>query len=93
MALKPQTYLNLLYLLLSFPQGMINFIITASALAVSLLGVILLISTLHLGNGLAWISGGLAVRMLGNTQEPLPGRLLPDPGWPKIDPHPQQAPA
>jgi hypothetical protein len=127
---NPVTWKGLLFLLLKFPLGILNFSITASALALAvvfmaapfiyravpmqvwltwnrvleinslpaalaacLLGVILLFSTLHLGNGLAWVSGRLAVWMLGNTQEPLPGPLQPDKGWPKIDPNLPQPPA
>jgi hypothetical protein len=55
----------------------------------SLLGVILLVSILHLENDLAWISGRLAEYLLGKMQEP----LLLYPGWPKIDPNPPQPPA
>ena len=117
---NPVTWKGLLYLLVKFPLGVINFTVTASALAISgvlliapllyrlvplqiwftwertwqidtlpealvacVIGAILMISTFHLTNGLAWVSGQFARWMLGNRQEPLPGPVPPDEGWPK----------
>jgi Putative sensor len=120
---NPVTWKGLLYLLVKFPLGVINFIISVTALATStalltapltyrfiplqigfawnsawqintfpealvafVIGVILLVSTFHLENGLAWISGQFARLMLANRQEPVPGPVPKDEGWPRFDP-------
>jgi hypothetical protein len=122
---NPVTWKGLLYLLLKFPVGILNFVLTAAGLAISgsflaapfiyrgvplqiwvswqrsltitnlptavvisLMGAVMLISTLHLVNGLAWINAQVTRLLLGNTQEPIPGPLPPDPGWPKYEPAP-----
>jgi hypothetical protein len=58
------------------------------ALVAFVIGAVLLVSTFHLLNGLAWVSGQFARLMLGNRQEPLPGPVPPDQGWPKFEPNP-----
>jgi len=122
---NPVTWKGLLYLLVKFPLGVINFAISVSALALSIallaapfiyhfvplqiwftwnsawqintfpealvafvIGAILLVSTFHLENGLAWISGQFARLMLANRQEPVPGPVPKDEGWPRFDPTP-----
>jgi signal transduction histidine kinase len=68
---RPQTWLNLLYLLLAFPLGLAYFIVlvvgvsTGAALAVLVVGLGILLATLAAGRGMAAIERGLARAVLG----------------------------
>jgi signal transduction histidine kinase len=67
----PQTWLNLLYLLLAFPLGLAYFIVlvvgvsTGAALAVLVIGLAILLATLAAWRGMATIERGLARAVLG----------------------------
>ena len=68
---RPQTWLNLLYLLLAFPLGLAYFIVlvigvsTGAALAVLIVGLGILLATLAAWRGMATIERGLARGVLG----------------------------
>jgi signal transduction histidine kinase len=68
---RPQTWLNLLYLLLAFPLGVAYFIVlvvgvsTGAALAVVIVGLGILLATLAASRGMAAIERGLARAVLG----------------------------
>jgi signal transduction histidine kinase len=68
---RPQTWLNLLYLLLAFPLGLTYFIVlvvgvsTGAALAVLIVGLGILLATLAASRGAAAIERGLARAVLG----------------------------
>jgi signal transduction histidine kinase len=68
---RPQTWLNLLYLLLAFPLGLAYFIVlvvgvsTGAALAVLVVGLGILLATLAAWRGMAAIERGVARAVLG----------------------------
>jgi signal transduction histidine kinase len=68
---RPQTWLNLVYLLLAFPLGLAYFVIlvvgvsVGAALAVVIVGLGILLATLAAWRGMATIERGLARAMLG----------------------------
>jgi signal transduction histidine kinase len=68
---RPQTWLNLLYLLLAFPLGLAYFIVlvvgvsTGAALAVLIVGLGILLATLAASRGMAAVERGLARAVLG----------------------------
>jgi hypothetical protein len=78
----PSTYLNLLYLFFNFPLGIMYFVVLLTLLAlgfglsITLLGIPILIGTVGLVWGFAWLErkmaaavlgSGLGSRVLGNT--------------------------
>jgi signal transduction histidine kinase len=69
--LRPQTWLNVVYLLLAFPFGLAYFIVlvvgvsTGAALAVVIVGLAILLATLAATRGMAAIERGLARAVLG----------------------------
>ena len=68
---RPQTWLNLVYLLLAFPLGLTYFVLlvvgvsTGAALAVLIIGLGILLATLAAWRGMAAIERGLARAVLG----------------------------
>jgi signal transduction histidine kinase len=70
-ALRPQTLLNLLYLVIAFPLGLAYFIVlvigasVGTALAVVLVGLGILLATLFATSGMAAIERGTARALLG----------------------------
>jgi signal transduction histidine kinase len=70
-AVRPQTWLNLAYLLLAFPFGLAYFIVlvvgvsVGAALAVVIVGLGILLATLAAWRGMAAIERGLARAVLG----------------------------
>jgi signal transduction histidine kinase len=68
---RPQTWLNLLYLLLAFPLGVAYFVVlvvgvtTGAALAVLVVGLGILLATLAAWRGMAAIERGMARAVLG----------------------------
>jgi signal transduction histidine kinase len=68
---RPQTWLNLLYLLLAFPLGLAYFVVlvvgvsTGAALAVLVVGLGILLATLAAWRGMAAIERGVARAVLG----------------------------
>jgi signal transduction histidine kinase len=68
---RPQTWLNLLYLLLAFPLGLAYFVVlvvgvtTGAALAVLVIGLGILLATLAAWRGMAAVERGLARAVLG----------------------------
>jgi signal transduction histidine kinase len=68
---RPQTWLNLLYLLLAFPFGLVYFIVlvvgvsVGAALAVVIVGLGILIATLAAWRGMAAVERGVARVLLG----------------------------
>jgi signal transduction histidine kinase len=70
-AVRPQTWLNVAYLLLAFPFGVAYFVIlitgvsVGAALAVLIVGLAILLATLAAWRGMAAIERGLARVMLG----------------------------
>ncbi len=68
---RPQTWLNLLYLLLAFPLGLAYFVVlvvgvsTGAALAVLIIGLGILLATLAAWRGMATIERALARAVLG----------------------------
>lgn len=71
--IRPQTYRNLLYLLLAFPLGMLYFVALTTGLAlgiglvITLLGIPLLIAVVVGSRQLASFERGLANDLLGRT--------------------------
>jgi signal transduction histidine kinase len=68
---RPQTWLNLVYLLLAFPLGLAYFVVlvvgvsTGAALAVLVVGLGILLATLAAWRGMAAIERGVARAVLG----------------------------
>ncbi len=86
-----QTYLQILYLLLSFPLGLFYFIfltVSLSAGAATLIigvGIVILIGTLTASRGLAVFEGRLTASMLGaEIPAPTPSRAPAQNLWLKV---------
>ena len=68
---RPQTWLNLLYLLAAFPLGLAYFVVlviglsVGAALAVVIIGLAILLATLAATRGMAAIERGIARALLG----------------------------
>jgi len=79
--LKPRTYLNLLYLLLSFPLGLFYFVVLVTGISlglgllITLVGIPLLMLMVLVWWGLAFIERHLAISLLRADIAPMHTRL------------------
>jgi hypothetical protein len=82
--LRKQTYLNLIYLALAFPLGLVYFVFvtagvsTAAALSVTLVGIPLFVALLAVSSKLAAFERLLARKLLDVDVPPQPGRVPVD---------------
>jgi len=87
----PQVYLRLVYLLVSFPLGLAYFVVlvtclaTFGGLAITIVGIPLLLATMYIWCGVADFDRWLANSLLGTAVPPLPFRESGQPWqWERI---------